>query len=1595
MLLANKKLRNQCCCMAAAFLVALPGARAEITSVEDHIKEWELSSVGGPVSRGGDGDFSWEKIDKRTGTLQLHETDLVIPGPGGFTLSVGRTFSGGSDLAKRGVVNDLGNWELDLPKIVGNRTKNSKFTDSFCKNPSPGSITQGVKAEKHSYAVQITGTIDVIEEIGECEIHQRWKPKDGIDNCNYIETNYEDLDSTNASICRAKINNALKSTQTVLDEWYDPRWYTYCGHADRRSITYKLYDKVTKSINLSETVSVPESNMVDDVRSRTWAGIILVAGGAREKLVFRDGLVSSLSQLGGQAEMGYESATNWTASCRNVGGRSSAGFEVKSPDGKTYVFGRESYPVQNSPEFPYIYKTSAPHVDTAHLTEYRDSWTGDYWPRYEYGDNGKTRLLSISRYQAQTTRPLISYWVSNKSAATVSHFFEPVEWLVTELKDRNGNTTTFEYEAAPDSMGRLHVKKVTGTDGATAGNRVVEFFYKEDVAGVGKLLDYITGAEKKVNYYYNAQNHLIEVKRANGSFKYCYYGDSGCSAANSVAGQKQYEVEKVTTPYGGTVSYLYNTIQAPDYGFGPGEMAVLKQRNVADNTVSTAVNGEWKYELVQPFDSNDYPGATAGVTERQTAMRIKTPDVPAASASTDWDYYTFAATSDWKRGLLRYTKNRTYPTYYDWRNVRKAGNGFGYAAPAGEHVIAPLTVKIDDGNRKQLTTYQYPLGENYGLPEKIKTEGFVGNEVSSRTVGFTYDNKLTNGKYILGLVKEEIYAGLVGNNKIVRNFDDKGNLSTETRFAEFDSNGVAKANTGSVSKYGYWPTGDLEWRKNPRGYTEYFNNYKRGLAQTVTNFEGNSMTRIVNDDGTVASEKDFRGNSTTFKYDAAGRVKYVTYPEGNAKIIQWTGNTEKEGWDSAGTQLLGSAWTETVLDGFGRPVSISEKAIVSGAEKLDRVVDKRRYDAFGRTNYVAHSYSPSAGEVEKGMLYEYGRYGDLSGTSESDVFTTYYRGLGYDTVLSPRRGEPSCYGAIDIWDCFILSSGQQEITYVTHDLSFPYESRMAKEIQKSTLYAADPVVKQAIVRDPLGRVTSLTLTDIAKNTSQTRTFKYNASQFLWKITNPETGVTDVTDVTELGTDAAGNVVSRQVGSSPATTMAYFPSDRIKAVDFVDPLTPDITYEYDANGNQTLVKNLNAIWSYRFDLNNHMDQETVEMGALKFSFGHAYNTKQAHQTMTYPSGRTLDHLPNEWGIPGALTPYVSSVQRWGNGAWREVNYQNGRKTTGTLNARNWPESITTDSSVLTLNYKYDSHGNITSIGRTPDSSYDINAIEDSNYDNLGRLHRLYSKWGGSTNVTNTIDYDGFGNISAQNVNGRALSYTYDTTNNRLDSVTGISGRYSKLTYDLYGNVKGDGSFGYVYDEAGNLTSVSPPAPNKSTVYSYDGHGRMVKRQNSTDTAYVVYGLSGQRLLEYRPGDDAGLADDKVSEFYYLDNRLVASRDLTALDKADTDGDTMSDAYELKYGLNPGAKFYGGNTGFDDRDGDGVSDLVEFQKGWNPANADMDGDGLLDGQEYVLGLNPLKADTDGDGVSDKVEVDQHRNPLVNEAAIMTIINTLLLN
>ncbi|MEW6989413.1 hypothetical protein AADZ91_01880 [Colwelliaceae bacterium 6441] len=109
-----------------------------------------------------------------------------------------------------------------------------------------------------------------------------------------------------------------------------------------------------------------------------------------------------------------------------------------------------------------------------------------------------------------------------------------------------------------------------------------------------------------------------------------------------------------------------------------------------------------------------------------------------------------------------------------------------------------------------------------------------------------------------------------------------------------------------------------------------------------------------------------------------------------------------------------------------------------------------------------------------------------------------------------------------------------------------------------------------------------------------------------------------------------------------------------------------------------------------------------------------------------------------------------------------------------------------------------------------------------------------------------------------------------------------------------------------------------------------------------------------------------------------SNLAEYQNGTLPNQGDTDGDNMSDGWEIEYGLNPNDE----TDAIIDIDGDGLINIEEFNYGTSPVLADTDGDGLWDELEVRFGINPLLFDSDNDGLSDGEELQLGTNIQVDD-------------
>ncbi len=356
------------------------------------------------------------------------------------------------------------------------------------------------------------------------------------------------------------------------------------------------------------------------------------------------------------------------------------------------------------------------------------------------------------------------------------------------------------------------------------------------------------------------------------------------------------------------------------------------------------------------------------------------------------------------------------------------------------------------------------------------------------------------------------------------------------------------------------------------------------------------------------------------------------------------------------------------------------------------------------------------------------------------------------------------------------------------------------------------------------------------------TWHYNADDTVDKITDAR-GTTQT-----LGYNARHLVTGITYAVPPGSTI---------------PVTPNVTYSYDAAGNRVTMSDGFGGSSHGYDLLSRMISETrtfndpinPTINGVVRSLGYTYNLGGQLSSITDPFNATINHGHDAAGrlvsVTGSayagVTTYVSGVKYRAWGAVKSAAFGNTPPATGQYNAsetvkynaRLQPTEFRLTSTSLGFqsireNYEYYPDGRL----RT------LTDLDDTSGTNPPATVRYLSR---------SFAYDHAGRFSFTSGLPAQQSFAYDVFGN----LTGRSGSYYNQPYQSdSGTFTNNRRAGWNYDAEGQITST-PAAPNANArTLSHDAAGRLVQTVDtgaSVTTTYTVgYDGDGRVLGESMQG-----------------------------------------------------------------------------------------------------------------------------------------------
>jgi RHS repeat-associated protein len=648
---------------------------------------------------------------------------------------------------------------------------------------------------------------------------------------------------------------------------------------------------------------------------------------------------------------------------------------------------------------------------------------------------------------------------------------------------------------------------------------------------------------------------------------------------------------------------------------------------------------------------------------------------------------------------------------------------------------------------------------------------------------------------------------------------------------------------GRKTSYTYDVMGRRASVKDGRGNVRRFeyDAYGNVVKEVAPAALGFSITRTFNGTNDLLTEKDGRGNMTTYVY-ASGSDPAADYQVGELKTItdRENGITTFKYWTTTSTPTP-PATNVGLL-----------KSVVNPRLQGTGKSEKYEYDASGNLTKIT---GPTPLELKTTMTYDWaGRLetkrdprGNVPVPPAGYLTTWAYDAVDHVTSLTDARGNVTTYNYYD--NEFPWKVTRTDRGSVARITMFEYDddNRLWKTTQPN---AATPEIRLYWAD---GQLKSVESPELHKTT-----YSYDDAGQLTSVVEPNgnaPGGTASDWTWTYGYDNAGNRTSEAHPDGGTREIAYDALNR--PFEWTDALDHVTTVEYDANSNVTKRTNgLNKFKTYTYDKLDRLKTEKDER-QLADAWVYDYYSTGELKCVTSPKGFVTNYGIDDDGRATSMVDPRAAVACGGTSAQYTWTYEydeagNRKKVTDPLGNH--------------VDYLYDELNNVTQV---TDERGNVTAFT---YDVMNRLAKVTPPAAGGTGTLDTeYAYDPRGNLNSRtDPNAHVTTWVYDL-DGLLTSRTTPVGTWN-YTYFANGTPKtletpagsstpgtpGDGTITYSYDRMSRLTGVDHSDTTPDVTRVYDLAGRL---DTMTDGAggTVDYSFdNADRLTNLaRSGASAGL------------------------------------------------------------------------------------------------------------------------------------------
>lgn len=683
------------------------------------------------------------------------------------------------------------------------------------------------------------------------------------------------------------------------------------------------------------------------------------------------------------------------------------------------------------------------------------------------------------------------------------------------------------------------------------------------------------------------------------------------------------------------------------------------------------------------------------------------------------------------------------------------------------------------------------------------------------------------------------------------------------------------------------PTGlDADLKKNGDGsYTLTYhadgakmNFQSGGCLQSIVDRNNNTISMSYN--GTLQSITDTQSRVTQFAYTSTVNANFVTQitdPASRTVKYAYSSSSDLTSYTDANSQV--TQYSYNANDGLSQ--------ITDARGNVVTFMYETSYPY--RITQIAYG-DPSCPTGGCATAFTYNPGNTVVTDENGNKTTYYYDSLGRVTqTVDPLGNTPNLTYTADSnvhsykdaggatttlgWDASNNLTSQtapmgSQATLAYGDSLHPYLPTSVKDEQGNTLtYTYDANGNRTSITDGLATQNKFTFTYNANGTQASMTDALgNVTSYTYDSQGNQTGVTYPSPLgAQTRTyDGLSRVIKQTDGKSQSTTFAYDAMDRLTSLTYADGST--ITYAYDADGNQTSMVDNTGTTSYTYDGLNRVTKKTLPGGsAITYSYDAAGN-----MTSLVDAGGSVTYAYNAANLLTTLTePNGAKTTFTYDGDYNRLTtaYPNGVTMTAAYDSSRRLQSIVAKNAggttLTSFTYSY------TNPGTSQDAALRYSVIDVSGnktaytYDVLNRLiEAKTTNSGGSQIADYQYTYDGNGNRTSQTVNGSTTTYSYNASNQLINS---------GFAYDANGNeLNRGGGMTLSYNAKDQTSSITPPSSSAiNMTYTGRGQAQRVGAGSSTYT-YNLLGLGTEGSTAYTRDSAGVLIGERTAggNYYYL-------------------------------------------------------------------------------------------------------------------------------